>query len=365
MPRSASELPTDEARGAPRVPFVTVIVPCRNERRYIVAALRSLLDGSYPASAMEVLLVDGRSTDGTRALAARLAAADPRLRVVDNPRRTTPAALNRGLDAARGEIVVRADAHARYPRDYLAVLVRTLEASGADLVGCPADALAGGHGWVARVIALACSSRFATASPFRAHATSGAADTVPFGCWRRALFDRVGRFDERLLRNQDNEHASRILRAGGRVHLTCETRVGSIVRGSLGELLRHAATSGMWNAFTQRLYPYTFRWRHFLPGLFFAGALTCLALIACGILSHHPLAAVVGAALLGPYVLANLVASVARAGRRLALFAPIAFVLFSFHVSYGYGVAKGWLLVALGAWRKHLGAPGGEASGAS
>jgi hypothetical protein len=131
--------------------------------------------------------------------------------------------------------------------------------------------------------------------------------------------------------------------------------VGSIVRGSLGELCRHAVASGMWNAFTQRLYPYTFRWRHFLPGVFFAGVLFCLALIACGILSHHPSLIVVGAALLLPYALANAIASLERAGRRIALAAPIALVLFSFHFSYGYGVTKGWLLVALGAWRRHLG----------
>src|SRR5579862_3254733 len=118
-------------------PRVSIIVPCLNERHHVEAALRSLLDGTF--AAIELIVVDGRSTDGTCAILARLAADDRRVRVIDNPRRTTPAALNLGLRAARGAIILRADAHARYPRDYVDVLARALDETGADLVGCPAD----------------------------------------------------------------------------------------------------------------------------------------------------------------------------------------------------------------------------------
>jgi hypothetical protein len=337
------------------MPPVTVIVPCLNERRFIGPALRSLLDGSHRD--LEVLVLDGGSRDGTRDEVAALAAADPRVRLCDNPRGTTPAALNLGLSLARGEVIVRADAHAMYPPDYVAVLVRTLARSGADLVGCPADALPGGHGRMARWIALACGSRFATASPFRARTRGGVVDTVPFGCWRRELFARVGGFDERLLRNQDNEHASRIRRAGGRVLLTTETRVGSIVRGSLGGLCRHAARAGMWNAFAERLHPHTFRWRHFLPGLFFVGVLACSALAAGGLVARRPGWTALAVAPLVPYAVGNALSAwrAARSDGRARWAAPIAGVLFAFHFSYGYGVAGGWLRVALGRWRHHLG----------
>jgi succinoglycan biosynthesis protein ExoA len=338
-------------------PRVSVIVPCLNERRSVERSLRSLLDGTFPAADMEVLVIDGCSADGTRAILDRLREREPRLRILDNPRRSTPSALNLGIAAARGEIIARADAHTLYPADYLVVLVRALEDSGADLVGCPAEAAAGDDTAWARLIALASRGRFATGSPFRNRRSSGAVDTVPFGCWRRSLFDRVGLFDERLLRNQDNEHASRILRAGGRVHLTAETRVDYLSRGTLGELWRHAAASGMWNAFTQRLHPYTFRWRHFLPGVFFAGVLCALALIASGSWLDRPPIAALGAAALAPYLLALTVVSLQKAleHKRLALAAPIAFITASYHFTYGYGIAKGWLLVATGAWRDRLG----------
>lgn len=338
-------------------PRVSVVVPCLNEQRFVGLALRSLLDGSFPAREMEVLVVDGGSSDGTRAIVARLAATDRRVHLLDNPRGTTPAALNVGIAAARGDIVVRADAHTFYPRDYVEVLVRTLEETGADLVGCRAEPAPGGDGWLARAIAVATRGRFATGSPFRSRERSGPADTVPFGCWRRALFDRVGLFDERLLRNQDNEHASRILRAGGRVHLTTDTRVSVVVRGSLGELWRHAVQGGMWNAFTQWLHPYTFRWRHFLPVVFFFGVVVAALAIVEGALLGRPRWAALGVAALAPYVVADALVALGKSleERRPTLALPLALITASYHFTYGYGIAKGWLLVATGAWRKRLG----------
>lgn len=338
-------------------PRVSVVVPCLNERRFVERSLRSLLDGHFPAAEMEVLVVDGGSTDGTREILCRLAAADERLRLYENACGATPAALNVGIGAARGQIIVRADAHTFYPPDYVEVLVRTLVQSGADLVGCRADTTASGDDWLARTIAVAAGGRFATGSPFRSRSRSGDVDTVPFGCWRRRLFDAVGLFDERLLRNQDNEHASRILRAGGRVHLTTETRVAVVVRGSLDELWRHAIDSGMWNAFTQRLHPYTFRWRHFLPGVFFVGVVAAALAIVAGAGARQPSLLALGAAALLPYLAADLLVALhkARAQGRLALALPIAFITASYHLTYGYGIVKGWLLVASGAWRKRLG----------
>ncbi|HEY2746450.1 MAG TPA: glycosyltransferase family 2 protein [Polyangia bacterium] len=346
-------------------PRVSVIMPCYNEQRHVERALESLFGGSFPADDMEMIAVDGRSGDGTRAILERLAWQDRRLRIVDNPAQATPAALNRGIAAARGEIIVRADAHTVYPRDYVEVLVRALERDGADLVGCPADATPGADGRWARVVALATQGPFATASPFRDRQQSADVDTVPFGCWKKSLFDRVGLFDERLLRNQDNEHASRIRRAGGRIRLTAETRVSYLVRPTVRELYRHAATAGMWNAFTHRLYPYTFHWRHFLPGVFFCGVLVALAALAGGLLRGVPILVAVAVAALGPYLLANLAVATRKAidVADWTLAPAIAAVTAGYHFSYGFGVAKGWALVATGAWRRRLGAlpPSGEA----
>jgi glycosyltransferase involved in cell wall biosynthesis len=341
---------------AAALPTVSVVMPCLDEEAYVGEALANILAGSYPAHLMEVLVVEGRSRDKTRAILDAVAAGDRRVRVLDNPRGTTPAALNIGIRAARAELIVRVDAHTAYPPDYVESLVRALLRTGADMVGPCSEATPASDRPMARAIAIAVGSAFGSGSPFRYQRTSGPADAVPYGCWRRELFDRVGLFDERLLRNQDNEHSSRILKSGGRVHMAAEICVRNHPRPTLIKLWRQARATGMWNAFTQRLFPYTFRWRHTLPGVFFLGVLFAAACVAVGA-AGAPASAAFGAAVLIPYLAANLFASVALALRsRRPHYAPLlAAILASYHFAYGYGIAKGWLLVATGAWRSRLG----------
>jgi glycosyltransferase involved in cell wall biosynthesis len=334
-------------------PLVSVIIPCRNEEKFIRSSLGSILEGNFPADQMEVLVVDGRSTDRGREIIREIAERDPRVRLLDNPRKITPVALNIGIRAARGAIVVRMDAHALYPPDYLTTLTRTLAETGADMVGGYAESLPADPTAVSRAIALATNHAFATGSPFRYRRKSGPSDAVPYGCWRRELFDRVGLFDERLLRNQDNEHSSRILHSGGRIYMTAQARVGYFIRSQLRTLWRQAAVTGMWNAFTQRLHPYTFRWRHFLPGIFFIGSLLSLALVTAGLITQTPIWTLLGAVPLVTYALVDLGVSISLGQPRLI---PLtAFVFFSYHFVYGFGVTKGWALVASGGWRAHLG----------
>jgi glycosyltransferase involved in cell wall biosynthesis len=338
-------------------PKVTVVMPCLDEARFIPNAVASLLGGSF--ADLELLIVDGGSQDGTRERVDEMARADPRVRRLDNPLAITPCALNVGIRAARGDIIVRADAHATYPRDYVERLVRALDESGADLVGGGQEALSADRSAVATVIALAHRGTFATASPHRNRRTAGSVDTVFLGCWRRGVFDRVGLFDERLARNQDNEHASRIRRLGGRVHFVPEVRVPYFPRPSLRRFWRQAAETGMWNAFTQCLRPYTFTWRHFLPGPFFLAVLFCFALVVVGALRADWRLSIIGVALLAPYLLLDIISAIAQTVRaRRPLLAPLlAFVVASHHFVYGYGICKGWVLVASGGWRRRLGRP--------
>jgi glycosyltransferase involved in cell wall biosynthesis len=339
---------------APAGPRVSVVMPCRNEALHIEACLQSLLGGSL--GDLEILVVDGGSVDHTRRLVAELSARDPRVRLIDNPEHTTPVGLNLGILAARGEIVVRADAHATYPPEYVALLVRTLEETGADLVGTAMEAVPADDSLRALAICYAVAGGFATGSAFR-YRSGGRVDTVPFGCWRRSLFDRIGLFDPRLTRNQDNEHASRILHRGGRIHQTTALKLRYIPRATLREHLRQRVQNGMWNAFTQRLHPYAFRWRHFLPALFFLGVLFCVGLALAGAALGRPLFSALAAALLLPYLSANLLVSVeqARLHARPALAPVVAVTLFAQHFVYGYGIVLGWLLIATGRWRRRLG----------
>ena len=342
---------------AARLPRVSVVVPCRNEERFIERALDSLLGGSYPRDLVEVIVVDGGSTDRTRKIVADRARSDGRVRLIDNRYAITPVGLNLGIASSHGQVIARADAHTIYPPEYLAALVRALIESGADMVGGLAENVPCEEGPLAEALSIATGSAFGTGSPFRYRKKSGPVDTVPFGCWWREGLLRFGLFDERLVRNQDNELASRILRDGGRIFQTDATCVRYFNRPSLRGLWRQAATTGMWNAFTQRLHPYTFRLRHFLPGLFFLGVLAAAAAILVGGLASIAGLAGLGAAVLAPYFAVNgAVATVlAQRRRRLALAPLIAFVLASYHFTYGFGIAKGWLLVATGAWRRRLG----------
>ncbi|MDE2147333.1 MAG: glycosyltransferase, partial [Burkholderiales bacterium] len=196
---------------------VSVIVPCRNEAAHIDAFVRSVLAQQLaPEDALEIVVADGDSGDGTRERLAEWAGREPRLRLVDNPQRITSAALNRALAAAGGETVVRMDVHTEYAPDYVAQCLAALRQTGAACVGGAWRPV--GRGWPQAAIARAFESRFGSGgAASRRIDFTGAVDTVYLGAWRRDELLRLGGFDERLVRNQDDELALRITRGGGLV----------------------------------------------------------------------------------------------------------------------------------------------------
>jgi glycosyltransferase involved in cell wall biosynthesis len=200
---------------------ITMILPCRNEAPFIGPCLDTLLASRVPTDRLEILVVDGMSDDGTRSVVERYAARYPGIRLLDNPRRIVPAALNIGIAAATGEIIVRVDAHALYPSEYVPRLVEALETTGADNVGGRIVTLPQNDSPEAWAIALALSHPFGVGnSYFRIGSDAPRwVETVPYGCWRREVFDRIGGFDEDLVRDQDDEFNYRLIRSGGRVLL--------------------------------------------------------------------------------------------------------------------------------------------------
>lgn len=326
-------------RGA--APFVSVVVPCRNERARIVPCLDSVLGGDYPADRLEVLVADGMSDDGTRERLAEVAARDPRVRVLDNPRRVTPAALNVGVRAARGDVIVRVDAHSEYPRDYVRALVGWLARSGADNVGGVCRTVPAGPGARARAIARALSHPLGVGtSHFRTGAVGAAArevDTVPFGCWRRDVFARVGGFDEELVRNQDDEFNHRLRRAGGRVVLVPDVVTTYYARGTYAQLWRMMFQYGYYKPLAARKLGGVPTARQLVPPAFVAGLGGALVLAPVS-----AAAAVCAAVVGGAYTLAVLAAGVAEARRSgvptgglLAACFPV------MHVAYGVGYLRG------------------------
>ena len=199
-------------------PFISLVLPVRNEEKYIRACAESLFLQDYPKERMEVLFVDGCSTDRTVEILDSMRAEHPLLRVLQNPNRTVPYAMNVGILESRGEYIVRMDAHAEYARDYVSGCIRALQSVACDNAG--GVCVTRGRGYMGEAIAGALSTPFGVGnSMFRLDVRSGYVDTVPFGAFRRDLFDRIGLYDERLTRNQDNELNYRIRKNGGKIYL--------------------------------------------------------------------------------------------------------------------------------------------------
>ncbi len=332
-------------------PFVSVIIPARNEARHIGACLSSLLRGGYPATRLEVLVVDGRSADGTRAAVARLARRTPvPVVVLDNPRGLIPTALNLGIAHARGEVLVRADAHTLYPPGYLRRCVQVLHETGARNVGGPIETRPGADTPQARAIALVLAHPFGVGnSAFRTTQRACEADTVPFGCFPASVFNEIGLFDERLHRNEDFCLNRRLRRAGGRIVLDPRLRSTYLSRATLDGFLRQAWQNGMWNALSHFLDPGSITPRHVAPLLFL---LCVLAAPTWGVIALHPLPAWLWAGAwmawggVGTYLLLHLAVSLRLAARHGWRLWPHLWVAFpALHITYGAGIAWGWLRV--------------------
>lgn len=221
-------------------PFVTILVPCRNEVRFIDGCLRSILANTYAKDLIEVLVLDGLSTDGTRQKVEQIAARHPSVKVVDNPKRTTPAALNLGIQQAKGDVIIRMDAHATYPSDYIALLIAWQHKTGADNVGGVCMTMPADESSVAHAIARGLSHPFGVGTSYFRIGTSTPrwVDTVFGGCYRRDVFARIGLFDEQLIRNQDDEFNHRLIARGGRILLVPDVVSYYYPRSSLAQLWR-------------------------------------------------------------------------------------------------------------------------------
>jgi glycosyltransferase involved in cell wall biosynthesis len=284
-------------------PEISIIMPVRNEERHIEAALRSVLAADLIPADVEILVVDGRSSDRTRDRVEEIRRAYPdhSIQLLDNPAGTTPHALNIALRAARGSLVIRLDAHSTYLPGYLERIRAEWAVAGPNIgnIGGVCENRPANDSAQARAIARILSSPFGVGnSQFRVGSTRTFADTVPFGSFRRPLFDQVGFFDERLLRNQDLEMNHRIRQAGLKILLEPEIRCQYAARPTLASFLEQNFHNGLWNILTLTVNATVLRPRHLAPLAFVAGLTLALAaslfgfpwlLAALGILYLPPL----------------------------------------------------------------------------
>ena len=317
---------------------VSVVVPCRNEAAHLRPFVASLLAQRLPPGlALQIVIADGRSDDGTREQLQALAAAEPRLQWIDNPARITSAALNRAILAADGEIVVRMDVHTTYADDYVAQCVQALQQTGATCVGGPWRPV--GEGTRQRAIAAAFGSRFGSGgAASRRLDHSGEVDTVYLGAWWREALLRLGGFDEALVRNQDDELALRIVRGGGRVWQSAAIRSWYRPRDAFTALFRQFWQYGYWKVAVIR--------KHRLPAAPRQLAPFALVALLAGLAAAAPWwppAAVALAGVLGLYAAAALgsAAAAVRPWRAPAVWLGVAWAFVCMHFGYGLGFARG------------------------
>jgi succinoglycan biosynthesis protein ExoA len=251
-------------------PTVSVVLPVRREGAEFATTLTRVLGQDYPAIT-EVLVVDGMSDDGTRSVVRSMAERDRRVRLLDNPRRIVPTAMNVGIAAATGAIIVRVDGHTRIRPDYVSRCVAALRESRASCVGGRMDAV--GETFVGRIVAAATSGPFGVGnSHFHYSDTARFTETVYLGAWPKETLVRAGGFDEEMVRDQDDELNYRLRKAGGSVWLDPAIRSEYTPRGSLVRLWSQYRQYGLWKVRVFQKHPSMLRWRHFVPAVFVLAA---------------------------------------------------------------------------------------------
>jgi len=306
-----------------------VVIPVRNEEHAVVAAIASALR-QVEVPRLEVIVADGASNDGTRAAVLASAHDDSRVRLIGNPEAKTPSGLNAAIQAARGDVIVRCDAHSLLPEDYIATALGVLAETGADVVGGTMRAV--GIRFWQRAIAIGLTTpvgvgdaRFHTGGP------PGPVDTVYLGVFRRSALERVGLFDESLERNQDYELNYRIRQTGGEVYFDPRLAVDYSPRPSLAALARQFRQYGMWKRLVLRRFPESLRWRQLAAPLLVVGLIASIVVFLLG----RPLLA---AAVPGAYLVAVVGAALVELVRQrdvAALALPL--VLPTMHLSWAFG----------------------------
>ena len=335
---SESPQPSHLSNAVP--PFVSIIMPVRNESDYVENCLRAVLAQDYSPARLEVIIADGLSDDGTRAKISEFARADARVRLIDNPGRIVPTGLNAAIRAARGDIIIRMDAHTDYAPDYVRQCVRVLGETEADNVG--GAWVATGRSWLQKAIALAFHSRFASggAGSHSVH-HEGAVDSIYLGCWRRTTLERLGGFDDELVRNQDDELCLRLSRAGGKLWQSTAIKSTYYPRASVGALFRQYAQYGYWKVRVIQKHKLPASIRHLVPGGF-VGALILLS----GLSLFAAWARWALVSLLSLYALANLAATLltcARSATTLSFLPVMPLIFMAYHFGYGYGFLRGFI----------------------
>lgn len=321
--------------------MISLVCPIFNEEKYIAGFIESIIQQDFPKEEMEVLFVDGMSTDNTRNIIKSHSDKYPFIRLIDNPHHTTPHALNIGIKAANGDYIVRLDAHAEYPNDYLkSVIHYSKELPEAQNVGGVCITLPTNESNTAVAIAETLSCTFGMGNSYFRVGTDKIrlVDTVPFGCFKKDLFDKIGYFDHELIRNQDDEFNGRITNNGGKIYLIPSVKIKYFARDKISKVRKMFYQYGLYKPLVNKKLGAPATARQFFPLLFLLG------IIVGGVISlFSNWIFYIYIAVLALYLLIGLCIGCRSAIKLnkplLTILMP--YVFLNIHLSYGFGYLVG------------------------
>jgi len=326
------------------LPFVSIIVPCRNEEKFIGKCLDSIVNNDYPKDRLEVLIGEGMGEDKTREIIEGYIREHSFIQLFDNPKKIAPIAQNIGLKKAKGKIIIIMDAHSTYARDYISKCLEYLNKYNADNVGGVIITVPRENTLVAKAIAFSLSHPFGAGnSYFRIGSKKPRwVDTVPFGCYKREIFEKIGFYNENLVRSQDMEFNLRLKRAGGKILLVPDIVSYYYPKSNLKDFFLHNIKDGIWAIYPLKFVKMPFKLRHYIPLIFVSG------LLGTGLLAiFFPTFFWLFLIAVGLYFLANIYFSIQIIGKekdiRFLFLMPLAFA--TRHI--GYGLGSVWGLIKL------------------
>ena len=317
--------------------MLSVICPIYNEEKYIAKCIESILNQDYPKDDLEVIFVDGMSTDKTRDIVNEYTSKYPFIKLIDNPQKIVPPAMNIGIKESKGEIIIRLDAHAEFPSQYFSRLTKALIDLNADNVGGVCLTLPTSDNIIPTAIANVLSSKFGMGnSTFRVGCKEiQEVDTVPFGCWHRDIFEKIGYFDEELIRNQDDEFNGRTIKNGGHIYLLPDVEIKYFARDKIYKVYKMFYQYGLFKPLVNKKLGSPATIRQFFPPIFVSGLLLgfILSLI-------FPILSIPYLSVICLYILLATYFSI-KIGNNILVILTQIYIYFVVHMGYGLGYIKG------------------------
>ena len=315
--------------------MISIIIPCRNEERFIEKCLDSLIKQDFSKENLEILIIDGDSKDKTKEIVEEYIQKYSFIKIIDNKEKYTPFGLNIGIKRVKGDIIVRMDAHAEYEKDYISKCVKYLEQYKADNVGGVLRTIPSNDSLIAKAIAICLSHFFGVGgSYFRTGSKKPIeVDTVFGGCYRKEVFDKIGLFNEKLIRSQDIELNKRLKASGGKILLVPDITAYYYPQNNLADFFEHNFVDGVWTTYPLKFGIRIFSLRHLVP-LFFVLSLFLSLIFSL----FFPIAILFFDLILGSYIILSLFFSIKisiKNGFKYFFLMPIVFL--NRHIGYGLG----------------------------